>query len=205
MSYQNQHSLSQPYWNFLPFPSNFLPTRNLSHCCFCFHSTDLQQYNQKCFLSERRKWKAKHFFHKTKELTIPINNKKANSFECLKFLFETYEVCLNLTPIDTETVSTNFILSFNPKEKKYTTLEISSFLRKGPESLLKYELALPQMILSSFHCHFKVCFSKATMSWRLNLFFASCGQVPLQISDWHEKFHCNKKVKPFCFLQKECF
>ncbi len=27
------------------FPSNFLPKRNLLHCCFCFHSTDLQQYN----------------------------------------------------------------------------------------------------------------------------------------------------------------
>ena len=80
MSYQNQHSLSQPYWNFLPFPSNFLPTRNLSHCCFCFHSTDLQQYNQKCFLSERRKWKAKHFFHKTKELTIPNQQQKSEFF-----------------------------------------------------------------------------------------------------------------------------
>ena len=76
MSYQNQHSLSQPYWNFLPFPSNFLPTRNLSHCCFCFHSTDLQQYNQKCFLSERRKWKAKHFFHTKKRTYNPQSTTK---------------------------------------------------------------------------------------------------------------------------------
>ena len=75
----NTHLFSQ-YLKLFAFLSNFLPTRNLSHCCFCFHSTDLQQYNQKCFLSERRKWKAKHFFHKTKELTIPINNNKKSKF-----------------------------------------------------------------------------------------------------------------------------
>ena len=58
------------------FLSNFLPTRNLSHCCFCLHSTDLQQYNQKCFLSERRKWKAKHFFHTKKRTYNPQSTTK---------------------------------------------------------------------------------------------------------------------------------
>ena len=42
-----------------------------------------------------------------------------------------------LTPIDMKTVLTNFISSFNPNERTYKTLEISSFLQKDPESLLK--------------------------------------------------------------------
>ena len=87
MSYQNQHSLSPPYWNFL-LSSNFLPTWNLSHCCFCFHSTDLQQYNQLCFLSDRRKWKEKHFIHKKRTYNLQINNKNANSLTASNLSFK---------------------------------------------------------------------------------------------------------------------
>ena len=50
---------------------------------------------------------------------------------------------------------------------------------KSLESLVKYDLALSQMLLSSFHCHFKVCSSKAT----LQSFLSSVDKFRLQMID----------------------
>ncbi|MCP3660053.1 MAG: hypothetical protein GY830_06985 [Bacteroidetes bacterium] len=59
--------------------------------------------------------------------------------------------------------SKNLQLPINKQKKPLLYLEISQFSHEGPKSLLRYELALPKMVLSSFHCHFKVRFSKATL------------------------------------------
>ena len=59
--------------------------------------------------------------------------------------------------------SKNLQFPINKQKKQLLYLEISQFSHEGPKSLLRYDLALPKMVLSSFHCHFKVRFSKATL------------------------------------------
>ena len=165
MSYQNQHSLSQPYWNFLPSSLIFYPHEICLIVAFVF-SNWLATMQPELFFKWQKKMKSETLHPQKKRTYNPQSTTKKQILLTVSNLSlkHNYEVCLNLTPIVTETVSTNFILSFNPKEKKYATFEISHFCMKGLEKLLKYDLALPQMILSSFHCHFKVCSSKATMS-----------------------------------------
>ena len=137
-----------------------------------------------------------------KELTIPNQQQKS------KFFWLSL-ICLwsiwSLPKLNTNRYGNcfdQFHFELQPKGEKINNLENFFIFAKRPESLLKYELALPRMILSSFHCNFKVCFSKATMSWRL-IFFSSVDKFRCKC-DRHEKFYCDKKVKPFCFLQKYC-
>ena len=84
MSYQNQHSLSQPYWNLLFFPL-FFPSRNLSHCCFCFHSTVLQQYIWKRLWKGKKKQITHEIFLFPRTYNSQSTNKKS-SFFIWKFL-----------------------------------------------------------------------------------------------------------------------
>eukprot|EP00493_Phyllostaurus_siculus_P019817 UN20132 len=52
---------------------------------------------------------------------------------------------------------------------------------KGVKSLLKYNLALPQMVLFSFHCQFKACVqNKKRLNCQLNFSAHKCRKNPLQ-------------------------
>ena len=66
MSYQNQHSLSQPYWNFLPSSLIFYPNEICLIVAFVFIQLTCNNTIRSVCLSERREWKAKHFFHTQK-------------------------------------------------------------------------------------------------------------------------------------------
>ena len=66
MSYQNQHVLTSPYWNFLPFPFIFYPHEICLIVAFVFIQLICNNTIRSVsffFGSERRKWKAKHFLH----------------------------------------------------------------------------------------------------------------------------------------------
>ena len=66
MSYQNQHSLSQPYWNFLPSSLIFYPREICLIVAFVFIQLTCNNTIRSVCLSERREWKAKRFFHTQK-------------------------------------------------------------------------------------------------------------------------------------------
>ena len=80
MSYQNQHSLSQPYWNFLPSSLIFYPNEIWPIVAFVFIQLTCNNTIRSVCLSERREWKAKHFFHTQKELIIPNQQQKSKFF-----------------------------------------------------------------------------------------------------------------------------
>lgn len=104
--------------------------------------------------------------------------------------------------IDSETLSIDFI---GQTKKVYKTFEISSFSMRSPKSLLKYDSFWPQMISSSFSFHFKVFFSKATISWQYKCFLWTSSQtlVANVIAAW-KKNSCQlwHKSKSFSFPSK---
>ena len=105
--------------------------------------------------------------------------------------------------IDSETLSIDFI---GQTKKVYKTFEISSFSMRSPKSLLKYDSFWPQMISSSFSFHFKVFFSKATISWQYKCFLWTSSQtlVANVIAAWKKTVaSCDTRVNHFPFLQKQ--
>ena len=149
ISYHNQHSLTQPYCNFLPFPLIFCPNEICLIVAFTFILLTCNNTIRSVLLKARKnKWGTKHFFHKKKRTSnLPNQQTKSKFVDSLSCFFSEDELCFHLTLIDWETLSTDFI---DQTKKEYNTFEIFCFPWRGPKSLLKYDSFLPPMISSSF-------------------------------------------------------
>ena len=84
MSYQNQHSLTLPYWNFLPFPFIFYPHEICLIVAFVFIQLTYNNTLRNVFLKEKKKQLKHEGISSTKEeLTISNQQQKSKFVACL--------------------------------------------------------------------------------------------------------------------------
>ena len=153
ISYHNQHSLTQPYCNFLLFLLIFCPNEICLIVAFTFILLTCNNTIRSVLLKARKKnyWDTRHFFHKKRSSNLPnqqTKNKFVDGLWC--FLWDD-ALCFHLTLIYWEPVSTDFI---DQTKKVYNIYEFSCFPWRSPKSLLKYDSFLPPMISSSFSFNF---------------------------------------------------
>ena len=88
ISYHNQHSLTQPYCNFLPFPLIFCPNEICLIVAFTFILLTCNNTIRSVLLKSRKNnWDTKHFFHKKKNFQFAQStNKKQIRWRSLIFL-----------------------------------------------------------------------------------------------------------------------
>ena len=92
ISYHNQHSLTQPYCNFLPFPLIFCPCEICLIVAFTFillTCNNAIKFRSVLLKARKNKWDTKHFFHKKKNFQFAQStNKKQIRWQSLMFLFK---------------------------------------------------------------------------------------------------------------------
>ena len=107
ISNHNQHSLTQPYCNFLPFPLIFCPNEICLIVAFTFILLACNNTVRSVLLKARKNnWDTKHFFHKKKKnfQFAQSTNKKQIRWQSLMFLFRGW----TLLPLKTTWLGNSF-------------------------------------------------------------------------------------------------
>ena len=154
ISYHNQHSLTQPYCNFLPFPLIFCPNEICLIVAFTFILLTCNNTIRSVLLKARKKTietRSISSTHKKKNFQFAQStNKKQIRWQSLMFLFRGW----TLLPLNDNCLENSFDRFHRPNKERIQYFRNFLFSVEIPKSLLKYDSFLPPMTSSSFSLNF---------------------------------------------------
>ena len=204
ISYHNQHSLTQPYCNFLPFPLIFCPNEICLIVAFTFILLTCNNTIRIVLLKARKTIETRNISSTKKRTSnLPNQQTKSKFVDSLYYFFSEDELCFHWTIIVWKTLSTDFI---DQTKKEYNPFEISSFSVEVQKVFWNTTFFCRQWSRLLSALIFKSFFSKATISWQYKCFsvdkFTKIGRK-YHICLEKKVASCDRRAKHFLFLQNQ--